>query len=84
MMIVHCRASLLHTHAPPYKLLRLHAEQERGRLIVETAAVGEGVLGGIMRLHVLEACAALGVPVCEAAADLQCAHTWRAAFFTNW
>lgn len=51
---------------------------------MQTAAVSDQVLGGIVRGHVLEACASLGLTSHEQAPDPRLSHTWHAAFLTNW
>lgn len=61
-----------------------HAGNESGSQYVQTAAVADGVLGGIMRLHVIQACHEVGIACIERAPSLKDRDTWKEAFVTNW
>ncbi|KAK9819610.1 hypothetical protein WJX72_000279 [[Myrmecia] bisecta] len=50
---------------------------------VQTAAVQQGVLGGVMRRQVIEACHQLHLPVLEEAPAISDRHLWQEAFVTN-
>ncbi|KAK9813762.1 hypothetical protein WJX73_007929 [Symbiochloris irregularis] len=59
------------------------AEIRPGEFEVQTAAVHHRVLEGIMRRHVLQACAHLRLPLQEISPVPRQASTWRAAFLTS-
>ncbi|KAK9822634.1 hypothetical protein WJX81_001492 [Elliptochloris bilobata] len=54
-----------------------------GVVEVHTAAPSDGVLSGVMRHHVLQACMQAGILVVEKAPDPAGHRTWREAFLTN-
>ena len=51
--------------------------------MVATAGTEDGVLGGVIRSHVLRACQALKVPVVQQAPHWSTHVRWREAFVTN-
>lgn len=59
------------------------AGDEGGAQHVQTAAVDDGVLNGIMRVHVIHACHAIGIPCIERAPSFQERGTWKEAFVTS-
>lgn len=54
-----------------------------GGSCVVTAPIDAGVLGGVMRRGVLQACAALGIQVKEEAPHWSTHRSWQEAFLTN-
>ena len=57
--------------------------QGSGGLVVMTASLEEGVLPGIMRLQVLQACRQLQLQLLEQAPCLEDSSSWVEAFVTN-
>ncbi|CAK9270376.1 unnamed protein product [Sphagnum jensenii] len=50
---------------------------------VQTAALKDGVLPGVIRQLVIEVCRLEGIPILEVAPSWESRHTWREAFVTS-
>lgn len=83
ILLCHPTGHLLEGLVTNFYVIIAKKEPDANGIVLQTAGIGDGVVWGITRWRVLEACSELGIRVEEAAPDPAMREQWTECFLTN-